>query len=281
MGILLAFLIKAYKPQGLNPWGFSCSKFEIGYTLSRQKYNHIFKQYSIMKIILVILVYICISSPHICAMEQTNSLYIKCGWPKCMARYSDSTLLLAHIKAHEECEGKIHQCKTEDCKQYFYTKQHLESHARDYHPTLALAVAKKIKKCCKPNKKVKSPKKRKSRAQEIKIAPMPAQPRANPEPITLMLPAPFKVPFHPDTQTLLTCLERRRPMHEPGKKSILYKVPFKIANDERVKTTGALITQLIECPIKGCLEKFATTHGKLHHLIYVHKHELYTSPFES
>lgn len=212
--------------------------------------------------------------------KQAPAAHITCNWPQCALAFSNSILLSAHIKAHEECEGKIHRCKSEDCKQYFYSKQHLESHMREYHPTLAFAVAKKIKKCCKPHTRVKSPKKRKSRAQGIRIAPL-TQLVTHLEPITLVPPAPFKAPFHPDTQVLLTCLERRRQMHEPAKKSILYKVPFKVANDEMVKTTGALVTQLIECPVKGCSEKFATTHGRLHHLIHIHKHELYTRPLES
>jgi hypothetical protein len=212
--------------------------------------------------------------------KQSTTPHITCTWPQCALAFSNSILLSAHIKAHEECEGKIHRCKSEDCKQYFYSKKHLDSHAREYHPTLALAVAKKIKKCGIRSRKLKSPKKRKSKAEGIRIAPLP-QLLARLEPITVVTPVPFKAPFHPDTQVLLTCLERRRQMHEPGKKSILYKVPFKIANDEMVKTTGALVTQLIECPVKGCSEKFATTHGKLHHLIHIHKHELYTRPLES
>lgn len=226
---------------------------------------------------------------HLLAMQRAEIPYkkqstiskIKCTWPHCTAYYSNDALLSAHIQAHEKCEGKIYQCNTGECKQYFYKNEHLKSHYREYHPTMVLAVAKKIKKCGGANKRVKTSKKRKSRAQEIKTSPSLPQPPAKPEPKMLTPPSPFKAPLHPATQALLICLERRNPLHEPGKEAILYKVPFKIQNNEMVKTTGLPIMHLVECSIEGCKEKFATTHGRMHHLIHIHKHEFFTRTFKS
>lgn len=236
----------------------------------------------VMKSILIFLSahLLCTQLP---AMQQAEKKCLitifKCTWPNCSSCFSNNILLHAHTKAHKECEGKIYQCESDTCKQYFYKNEHLQSHYRDYHPAELLAFAKKIKKTDKTKKKAQ--KKKRKRIVETLIAASLPQSRTNPDPITLMPQPIFKVPFYPATQILLTCLERRRPMQEPGQTAILHKVPFKIQKNEMVKTTGVKVTHLMECPIEGCEERFATTHGRLHHLIYIHNHQLYTLPFKN
>lgn len=163
----------------------------------------------------------------ILCMQSTYSMEIKpvnlipCTWHNCKTRLADQARLLAHLKAHKECEGAHVICQNPDCRKMFYKQSELQKHYRNKHPNLAAPLTVKIKKDAatpplkkkKKNKKVHSQKKNMAHQtpatalpviiQDLLEIPTPVQYTA-----ALLLAHRIKKASSPKTQKPLPLLER-------------------------------------------------------------------------